>query len=1093
MQLHTNLLSVKTIITISLILLFNPLQAQTIKDTILASQYYKKGDSIYSLGKYFEAIEDYKKAIVIYQKARVWEKVAFGYNSISYAQFSTSEYKKALSNAQKALRISTTSIPKSNKEEATAYDNIGRYYMFIVSDYDTAQQKFEKALSIRKKTLPKNDYSFKRSYYHLGHLYLKKAMYNKALKYFKEVLSLEIRNGKSQIQIAESYVNISRIYYAISEYDKFRYYSEKVLNIRINTLGKNHIEVGYAYGNMGLANHVEGNYEKALYYYEKSFAIEVKSSGENSIQAINHYINTGTLYKRTGNYDKALQYAKKALATRINILGKDHIDVAQSYGQVGEILHKKGLNSDALNYFEKGLAIYINAFGNNHPEITDTYIRFGNVYQAQKQYHKALEYYEKALTIETNTIDVVDFNIANLYNDIGQVYLLQKQYNKALTYYTKSLDIRLKMTYHDSNLVLNYNSTGEVFEKKKAYNKALFHYKKALLANLKTNAGTVKKNTLDPNRYKDLNLLLSTHKLKARTLISKYQDSKNQNDLTTAITTYQYADSLINIMRQTIDYYEDKIIFAKESQEIYSDAINTNLLMHKTTQDDKFLNKAFYYAEKNKSNTLKELLIQSNAKNFSEFSTDIITLEKDLKTNRAFYQSKISEEQFKQPLDTIKILKYENKLFDIGRRQDSVNQIIEKNNPKYHQLKHKNNIISVAEIQEKLDKHTTMIEFFTTDSITYAFTISKIAITVNKLQIPQLAKKTQQLHNAITLTNTKEYKRLAYLLYKELIAPISNKFIGNQLIIIPDGSLWHLNFDLLLSQNDTTDNAKEFSYLLKDYAISYANSAHLLYTSFKSKQQESKIAEECLAFSFSDSTAMTATNALRLSTLRNLADDLPGTRKEIKAISEIIDGQYYFGSQAIEANFKKNASQYNILHLALHGELDNEHPENSKLLFNKIQDSIEDNYLYSHELFALDIPAELTVLSACNTGSGKIAKGEGIMSLGNAFQYAGTKSLLLTSWEISDRTTPELMTYFYTNLKKGMTKSKALQQAKLKYINTADSFLSAPFYWGGFYLVGDASPIQFKSNANLYWTIGLFILGILVLSLLIYTRKWKKN
>lgn len=130
---------------------------------------------------------------------------------------------------------------------------------------------------------------------------------------------------------------------------------------------------------------------------------------------------------------------------------------------------------------------------------------------------------------------------------------------------------------------------------------------------------------------------------------------------------------------------------------------------------------------------------------------------------------------------------------------------------------------------------------------------------------------------------------------------------------------------------------------------------------FKS-DQESKTLQECLAFSFSDSTQITETRAIDLGTLRDAGEDLPDTRKEIRAISNIIDGQYYFGSQAIEANFKKNAGQYSILHLALHGDVDNEQPENSKLYFTKSKDALEDNLLYSHELFALDIPAELTVL-----------------------------------------------------------------------------------------------------------------------------------
>ncbi len=1075
--------SLKTFVILVVILTCSKLHSQTQNDTILASRYYKKADSLYKEGKNDKAIEYYKKALPIYQKVNVWNKIAGCYNGISRNQTATFKSKKALLNAQKALKISTTHLSKYNKEKASAYDNIGRYYMFGISDYDSALQEFKKALDIRTKTLPKNHHDFIQSYTNIGHIYLNKQVYDTALNYFKKALAVGIKiYGKNHQKITSSYTNISRVYVRNGEYDKLLYYANKVLNIRINTLEKDHPEIGYAYGNVGIAYYYEGYYEKALYYFEKSFAIEIKTSGENNINAANHYRNISHIHEYTGNYNKALQYAKKALSIKIKLLEKNHIYIADSYIQIGHILHQQELDTDALNYYKKALEIYTNTFENNHPKIRFIYHKIGNAHRTKEEYNEALKYYEKALTLETEIN-----SISNLYGSIGQVYTSQKLYDKALTNYNKALDIRSN-TFNDSNFVFIHVCIGNIFEKKKMYKKALFHYEKALTANLKPNINTINENTFSLDRYIDLNHLLTTFKDKARVLTNKYQDGRNLEDLITSMDTYKNADSLINTMRQTIDSYEDKITFAKESQEIYSNAVKTNLLMYETSRDNQFLNKAFYYAEKNKSNILKELLIESNTKKISGLTPELVELEKDLRTNRAFYQSKITKEQFKQSLDTAKVLKYESKILNISRRQDSMKLIIEKNHSNYYQLRHQKNIISVAEIQQKLDKRTTVLEFFTTDSITYAFTISKNNIDINMLQTPRLAQKIKQLHDAITSTNLIKYKKSAHTLYNELIAPIANKFKGDHLIIIPDGPLWTLNFELLLTQNGTSDNAKELSYFLKDYAISYANSAHLLFTPFKKKQQ-SKIKEECLAFSFSDSTSIANTNTMRLATFRDVVDDLPGTRKEIRAISDIIDGQYYFGSQATERNFKKTASQYNILHLAVHGEVDNEHPENSKLYFTQSKDSIEDNILYSHELFALDIPAELTVLSACETGSGKIAKGEGIMSLGNAFQYAGTKSLLLTSWKISDKTTPKLMTYFYTNLKNGMTKSKALQQAKLKYLNTSDIFHSDPLYWGGFYLVGDTTPIQFSSSYTLYWIIGFIILGILLLSLLLYKRK----
>ncbi len=1068
--------SLKTFVLLAAILTCSKVHSQTQNDTILASRYYKKADSLLKNNSYKESIILFKKAIYLYEKTESWEKVTSCYNKIS-KNLLAHYNKNALHNAQKALEISTKYLEKNNREEANAYDNIGKYHTFVTSDYEKALQQCKKALSIRSKTLSENDKDFIKSYSNLGFVYLYQKNYNASLDHFKKALEIGIHiYGENHINITEHYTDISRVYITIDEHEKFRYYTEKTLNIRIQSLEKDHSHIGYAYANLGVSYHLEKYYDKALKYYKKALAIHIKNYGKYTIDVARSYNNLGLICRQTGNYDKALQYQKKALSIFNRLIGKNRNLTADTYNNIAVILEHKEKYDEALEYYEKSLSIY----KKNDPEVEMVYLNMGDVFYAKKEYNKALEYYEKSLATRSTKKKIANANVK-----IGRVYISKKQYNKALAFLRKVLNSRTSV---DSNYTSNLILIGNIFEKKKEYSKALSYYNKAIDANKRTNTKTKITDHGKFDEFLNLNFLLTTYNSIGKTLNNKYQEDKDIKDLISSQANNKHADSLIDKMRQMVDSYTDKIEFAKKSQEMYNLAIKTSLLMYKESKEDQFLEEAFYYSEKNKSNILKELLNESKIKNVSGLSPQLIELEKDLKTNRAFYQSKITKEQFKPETDTSKILKYESKIFDITRRQDSIKAVIQKKHPKYYQLKHQNKVISVTELQQKLDKRTTVLEFFTTDSITYAFTISKNNIDINTLQTPRLAQKIKQLHDAITSTNLIKYKKSAHILYNELIAPIANKFKGDHLIIIPDGPLWTLNFELLLTQNDTSDNAKKLSYFLKDYAISYANSAHLLFTPFK-KKQRSKIKEECLAFSFSDSTTIANTSTMRLATFRDIVDDLPGTREEIRAISNIIDGQYYFGSQATERNFKKTASQYNILHLAMHGEVDNENPKNSKLYFTQSKDSIEDNILYSHELFALDIPAELTVLSACETGSGKIAKGEGIMSLGNAFQYAGTKSLLLTSWKISDKTTPKLMSYFYTNLKNGMTKSKALQQAKLKYLNTSDTFYSDPLYWGGFYLVGDTTPIPFSNNNTLYWIIGFIILGILLLSLLLYKRK----
>jgi len=261
----------------------------------------------------------------------------------------------------------------------------------------------------------------------------------------------------------------------------------------------------------------------------------------------------------------------------------------------------------------------------------------------------------------------------------------------------------------------------------------------------------------------------------------------------------------------------------------------------------------------------------------------------------------------------------------------------------------------------------------------------------------------------------------------------------------------------------------------------------LLFQGATKKKNNNKEKQPLLAFSFSNSDNKKSSNHIALSALRSSSsEDLPGSREEVRVISDIFDGQYYYGQSANEANFKSNAEDYAILHLALHGEIDDVSPNNSKLCFTQNKDSLEDGYLYAHELYNMSLNADLAVLSACNTGSGKLVKGEGIMSLGRAFTYAGCKSLVLTQWEVPDASTPQIMKDFYQGLKDGLTKDEALRQAKLNHLATADKLTASPFYWGSFVLLGDNSSIDLEEDNNSTFY-GTFIL-LLIIIVFIFIR-----
>ncbi len=1049
-------------------------------DTIPAYHYFTKADSLLTQRKLDNAIVYFKKALPIYEKAKAWERMAKCYDKISDIYYINNDYDLAIKYQTEALDLKLKFFGENSLEVADSYEIIGNSFINKL-EHNNAMQFQKKTLKIRENRLGKFNKSVGMSYFNIALIHYRKEEYKKALSYIEKSLTIRKRlYGENHIRISDCHNLIARILRQQGEYDQAIHYLEKRFPILISNYGKEHEIIISTLNDLAVAYKNKGYYDLALTFYRK--ALKIGGIIEKQKLNVNFsyiYNNIGIVFKYKGEYEKSLNHLKKGTIENLKFYGEKHPRLGIGYNNIGNLYMHIGDYDESLKYYTKSLSLRKKILKEDHSDIADSYNDIGNLFLVKKEYEKALFYLKKALKIRESIFGQFHPDVADSYEGLGEVYLNKNDFTLSFQNYQKSWDVRLKVFgEHHPEVSLSYNNLAELYREQSNFEKALINYQKAIDANTILNK---------KNQYFDYNILLTTLQGQAKTYQAIYKQNKGISDLNSVIYTYQKADAIINQLRQSFTNYQDKVRFSKTAKEIYQGAIATQLLRYDIEKNPKSLVQAFYYAERSKANTLKELLNDANAKNFTGLPNKVVELEKELRIDQAFYQSQITKELSSKKTDSVKVTNYESRLFDTSRRQDSLTEVLENNYPKYYQLKHENKLVSLSDIQQQLPKNKTLVEFFTSDSITYAFTISKNTLSVEELAIPKLEKQLEKFRKAVLSKDIKNYKTVGYDLYTQLIAPIKDQLVAQELIIIPDGPLWHLNFELLLTHDDNSNNPKELSYLLKEYAISYGNSANLLFNT-SNNNQKTKKREECLAFSFSDSTNVIDSDSMTLATLRDAGDDLPGTRKEIKAISEIIDGQYYYGSEAIEANFKKNAGRFNILHLALHGEVDNERPENSKLYFTKSKDTLEDNLLYGHELFALDIPAELTVLSACNTGTGKIAKGEGIMSLGSAFQYAGTKSLLLSSWEVSDQTTPELMRYFYSNLKQGMNKAKALQQAKLQYLQTANINRTHPFYWGGFYLVGDSAPIRFDDNSILYWILGILFLIVLSVWLFLYRR-----
>jgi CHAT domain-containing protein len=315
-------------------------------------------------------------------------------------------------------------------------------------------------------------------------------------------------------------------------------------------------------------------------------------------------------------------------------------------------------------------------------------------------------------------------------------------------------------------------------------------------------------------------------------------------------------------------------------------------------------------------------------------------------------------------------------------------------------------------------------------------------------------------------------------MYNVLIKPVDNFFAGEKLIIIPDEDIGYLSFDAFLSCKPDSNHTdyEGLRYLIEDYTFSYGFSSSLIFNPDKTKLRIKDL------YAFSPGYHENSGN----SGLK--PEHLQGTAKEISSISSWFHCKEFPDEYATESNFKSLMKNSAVFHLAMHSYQVNDNSKNSYLLFETRNDTLEDGKLFNYEIELNRMNSPLVVLSACNTGTGTLYHGEGIMSLGRGFILAGAKSILKTLWDVNDDASSIIMTNFYKYLSRGREKDEALRLAKLAYLKASSSTYANPYYWAGYEIFGDKGTIVRNNKIKLYFISGV----ILMCSIIIYYFKQRK-
>ncbi|WP_461640397.1 CHAT domain-containing protein [Labilibaculum euxinus] len=846
------------------------------------------------------------------------------------------------------------------------------------------------------------------------------------------------------------------------------------------------------YVNFGVLLNRVGDWKKSLKYYDLAETFTIKEFGETSDKLTPIYVNKGNIYNNYADLVKAQTYYEKALFLAEN--QKESRWLSYIYHNLGAIYYKKDNYSDALNLLLKSLNIKTKQKIRN---TSPTKNIIGNCYKKLENYNEADIYYQKSIK-EIKELNGNDFyllgdyylNYAVFQDEIKNEENVLPYLNLALEIYMKNFEGKHPDKAH---CLKNF---GDYYFKKKDHLNALKYYQKALISELDNfNNSTVYINPtmdeLDPQLS-----ILEILKPKAVTLRYLYDKTNSISDLDFSLQTYDLCLDIIDKIRIAYQDEESKFALSKNEKETYNQAIEIAVKLYQLTKDVKYKEKAFIYSERSKSASLLSSLNDVNAKNFGGISTELQEKETNLKLNIAKYRELVHDERRKQTPDRDSISGWQNVLFNLNEEYNQMVLRFEEDYPEYYALKYDTKTIDIEELQSRLSDNDLLIEYSISDSALFSFVITKSSFEVEREKIVKdsFDYHLEEVRNCLktndfannSVAYYQKYTKSAYLLYQHLLNGKDSLLTGKNLLIVPDDKMAYIPFGALLKKeaDSTTMNYRNLEYLIKYNSITYHNSATLGFKNHSSSYGFSSN-KSILAFapSYND------VNDSILFTERAYRDKLyplPGVKEEVINISKVIHGDLFIDDMATEANFKANSGDYDVLHLAMHTIIDDENPMYSKLVFTQNSDSLQDGLLNTHEIYNMNFNARMVVLSACNTGDGKLLKGEGVMSLARGFFYAGCPSVIMTLWTVEDKTGSNLMSNFYTFLSHGLKKDDALRQAKLEYLKTADALKSHPYFWSGYVTLGDVDPLY---DDGLIHKLMYFAFGSVGIILFLFFRK----
>lgn len=1074
----------------------------------VATSYNNMGLVLSAQGKSDQALACFYKALEI-RIAACGENhpdVSIIYTSIADLLRVQKKYEQALEYYEKALKIQKEVFEENSSYASVSHMGIGCVLHELGKNED-AVEHLSKAVEIQKTLYGETHTILASSYIIIGGVLLELNRYEQALDSYEKSLRIgKAVFGEKHFVVADSYAGIGKTFTKLEKYEQALGYYEKALKIRKVVSGENHSSVAVLYNNIGNVLAEQKKHEQALKYYEKSLEILKMVYGESHSDVAVLYNDIGVIFQQQGDYVSALNYFQKSLEIRKIIYRDVHPDLIESYNNIALACSKKGDKNSAFFYYTLALNMSVSLYGQEHPVVAKIYSNLGSLFHSQGKCNQALEYQNKALEIIKSLYEENYPEIRSIYNNIGVAFMTLGRYTEALECYQKVLETS-KLLHDDKEDAIDaavYTNIGRILFYQESFERSLdaYHNAKKILETIYGDyhpdlmklhfnyaltylaLGDIKSAT--ESFYKCIDFCKETEAFLDTIAVIKGILSIGLSFGTFDIEDLNFIENVlrtgINVAeRARLDMFSMKTDVMQQSLPLYYYGVRFESARGNWA-------KAFEYSESLRNRGFLDQLGIETAINL-----DGVTQDEKERIQSLLDEISAARNEMEQQTDLDS--EYNDASYrNAGHRQvkaekelAALDDAIGKRLPAYAQLRNPQPVDAKA-AKKWCGTERTVLEYLLPNkdspsglkTSTYCLVITGSDIHTVPLDseydyeaaISELKNAVVEKRQSLYAGKTASIHKYRTALYEKLIKPILRHIPKgvNKLVIVPDGCLSALPFDILGNDED--------GLLGERYAISFSPSVSVSVL----KETAGRTGFSMLGIGNPAYSGPAPGNGKRGSIqLQNAnADDyasvaeyyrknlsewsvLKGSGEELRNIKTLIfPGEkvdIYEQEKATEQVIKAlsrsgKLAEYKQILMACHGYFNAAKPELSVLVFSEASDKTgkteEDGYLTAGEMALLHMNAEFLNLSACQTGLAAVRNGDGMLGLTRSCIIAGAENVGVTLWEVNDEATRVFQEHLYGFIKEGLPYPDAYRKAKMAMVKSDD--WAEPVYWAAFVL-----------------------------------------